>query len=290
MDKFIIRGRKNTSIFSDIPAAICVWGPHGCGKTTWAKKTFDLIEINYNEPAEFMSRVQNDRWVLIDNYESLDHQIYEDFYTRKNTMFISKTPVSEMYCYEFPNKDMLIKQFGKMDIFKEPKELILENIQNKKDSYFHLIGDCEGEHGNNIGIIEENVIQSKLDIDKLVRVYDSLSLASIVDEKMYQGNWDLFQIFNAFGYVIPCHIIKGEVTTSEPASMWTKFLNMCMRQKKLKELKIDAEEIQLLREYALQGQNPIKLSKQNIDILKYGDFYGKIKHKHIQKLKNLASA
>jgi hypothetical protein len=63
-----------------------------------------------------------------------------------------------------------------------------------------------------------------------------------------------------------------------------------MRQKKLKELKIDTEEIQLLREYALQGQNPIKLSKQNIDILKYGDFYGKIKHKHIQKLKNLASA
>lgn len=285
MDRFIIKTKRVKTPFDSIPGALCVWGPHGCGKTTWAKKTFQCIEINYDDPDEFVSRVESNRWILIDNYEDLDHSIYEKFYDRPYTLFICKYEIPEIHCYEFPNKDMLVSRFGKMDIFKEPKELIIDSIQKPSSSYIHLLNSCEGEHGNNIGIIEENITHSDMNLDEIFNVLDSLAYAIEIDDIMYKGNWSLFQIFNFFGYVYPCSIINGRVTSSDNASIWTKFLNMKMREKKLKELQLDPEKLQVLREYALIGKNPMKLSRQDIDALKYGDFFSKLKQKHIQKLK-----
>lgn len=285
MDKFVTKIKKIKTPFDSIPGAVCVWGPHGCGKTTWVKKNFEYIEINYDNPAEFMERIGSKRWVLIDNYEELDHSLYESFYDRPYTLIISKYEIPEIHCYEFANKNILVPRFGKMDIFKDPKDIIIDSIQNYSTSYLHLLDSCEGEHGNNIGIIEENLTHSSLTLDEIFNVLDLIAHASEIDELMYKGNWSLFQIFNFFGYVYPCSIIKGRINTADSASMWTKFLNMKMREKKLKELKMDADEIQIAREYAISGVNKLNLCKQDIDALKYGDFYGKLKNKHIQKLK-----
>ena len=285
MDKFIIKTRKKETPFDSIPGALCVWGPHGCGKTTWVKSTFGAIEINYDSPQDFMEKIEGCRWVLIDNYEDLDKSIYEKYYSRPLTLFVCKYAIDDIHCYEFPNKRVLVPRVGEMDIHKEPKQIIIENITQKSKSYIHLIDSCEGEHGNNIGIIEENLMSSTLNLTEISTVLDSLAHAFEIDDKMYQGNWDLFKIFNVFGYAIPCYIIQGKIQTILPASIWSKFLNMKMRSKKMKENNLDFETIQLLREYAIQGESPEHISKENIEVLKYGDFFGRLKNKHIQKLK-----
>lgn len=278
MDKFITRKKVKKSVpFEDIPGALCIWGPHGCGKTTWVKQTYeDIIEINYDDPKEFMDRIGKTTWVLIDNYEdndTVDKTYYESLYTRKNTLFICIKEIPEMYCYEFPNKKV-IKHFKseKMDIFKDPKDIISENLKTCSNSYIDLLRTCEGEHGNIIGIIHENLKNSSLNISEISDALSYIGYAMEFDTKMYQGNWDLYQYFNFFGYVYPCSIIKGRVKKIDNATMWSKFLNMKMREKKLKEMNLDMEKIQVLREYYIQ-ENP----QSDVDILKYGDFYGRLK-------------
>ena len=147
--------------------------------------------------------------------------------------------------------------------------------------------DCHGERGNCFGIIHENITSSDIDIHSLSHVLDEMSIASIIDDKIYNGNWDLVNLFNVFGYVIPCTYINGSVKTDFTASLWTKFLNECMRKKRIRDSRIHIDKLWLLKEYAVNGMNPEDLSNTHLDLLKFVDFKENLKPRVIQRLKKL---
>lgn len=277
MDAFVVKTRKKKSPYNG--GRLFIWGPHGSGKTTWVKENFDYVELEYDNAEDFMERLNPFTWLLIDNEDF-------DFPDRDYTIYISlcdRNLPSNVHKIEFKPRERTL--YGTQDVFIDSKDYIFENISTYRDSYVDMIDKCYGEHGNSMGLIHENLTNSSLNIIGLANVLSSLSEACIVDDKMYSGNWELFQIYNTLAYAYPCSIIKGSIKTNTPASMWTKFLNECMKRKKLKDMGIDHDEIWLLKEYGLIGENPKKLTRSEIDALKFADFYGKLKTKTIQKLK-----
>ena len=276
MDSFILRGKKNKYR----NGRVFLWGPHGSGKTTWAKENFDTVELEYDNVEDFLERLNPFAWLLVDNED------IRDIPDRDRTIYIGikdRCVGSDVIKIEFAPREREYE--GKQDIFVDPNEHIIKNITTKRDSYIDMIDSCYGEHGNCMGIIHENLSQSSLSISETANVLDSMSKAVLIDDMMYVGNWDLFKFFNVFAYVDTCSVIQGSITETRPATMWTKFLNECMKRKKIKETRRDIESLWLLKEYAIRGENPEKLSSSDIDALKYTDFYGKLKPRAVQKLK-----
>jgi hypothetical protein len=280
MDSFVLRRKKNK--FPN--GRVFLWGPHGSGKTTWAKENFDFVELEYDNASEFIEKLNPCVWLLVDNEDF-------DFPDRDKTIYISikdRCVPGDVTKIEFKPRDR--EHYGTQDIFIDPNEYIVKNIQSKRESYIDMIDKCYGEHGNCLGLIHENLSNSNLDISSTADVLDSMSKAIYIDDVMYNGNWDLFQFFNVFAYVDTCSKINGSITSIKPATMWTKYLNECMRKKKIKDARIDTDRLWLLKEYALQGKNPENLSSTDLDLLKFTDFYGKLKPRIVQKLKKSAKS
>jgi hypothetical protein len=297
MEQFISKCRKKeTVLFQDVPGAVCVWGPYGCGKTTWVRENFDVVD-----QVEQFSALPPHRWILIDNCDDPDQ--YQSLFTRPRTLFISTKPIDELHCYEFPNKTPIRTLFGQPDIFKESRDVIIENLQSNLTTYTDMFHTCSGEHGNGMGLVHENFIHADASIGEMADVLDSLAWSDMVDYEMYRGKWDMFHLFNFFAYVTPCSIIRGRVAVGSvsPATMWTKYLNGCMKEKRLAELRRISDlcigridviyTLGLLRDYAVSGLcMPLQLSGTELDVLKYVDFYGKLKPRMISKLKKAAFA
>ncbi len=279
MDSFILRGKKNK--YKN--GRVFLWGPHGSGKTTWAKENFDCVELDYDNVEDFIERLNPFAWLLVDNED------VRDIPERDRTIYIAikdRCVSSDVIKIEFAPRER--EHEGVQDVFIDPNEHIIKNITTQRESYIDMIDSCYGEHGNCMGIIHENLSQSSLSIGETADVLDSMSKAVLIDDMMYVGNWDLFKFFNVFAYVDTCSIINGSVKEIRPATMWTKFLNECMKRKKIKESRRDIDTLWLLKEYALRSENPEKLSSSDIDVLKYTDFYGKLKPRVVQKLKKQA--
>jgi len=285
MDRFIIRSRKNNSIFDDVKTAVCVWGPYGCGKTTWVKEQFDILEINYDNPSEYMDRIPNSRFVLIDNFDALD-SIFEKWFSRPRTIYISNSPLSGVYNYEMNCKKNLRNLFGDADIRLDPREYIDYNLMTNRETYIDMVTKCSSEHGNGMGIVHENYT-SCCTLAECVDVSMSLSVSSEIDTAIYKGQWDndTLMFFNVMTYAYPCSIIKGRLSNISAASMWSKYLNGCMKKKKLRDLDLDIWTLCLLRDYASKDMNPLSLSSPELDVLNYIDFYKKLKVSTLQKLK-----
>lgn len=286
MDRFIIRNRKNSSIFEHIQGAVCVWGPYGCGKTTWVKDNFDVIIIE--EPFGLVERVKPSQYILIDDFDSSDKD-FSKLFQRPRTIIISNKPIDGLYNYEFPNKKSLRNLFGKRDIFVDPKSYIHECLSTPMENYIDSIYKCSAEHGNGMGIVHENYYKC-LDINNCFSVVESLCLASELDTVIYKGQWDTttLMFFNMAAYAFPFSIIQGNCKQIDSASLWTKYLNFCMKKKKLRESRIDIDRLHLLKEYAIREQNPENLSSSDLDLLKYVDFNNKLKIRVVQKLKKEA--
>ena len=248
----------------------------------------DPLEIDYDDPVEFMSRVPKNRWVLIDNFDALDSKLFSTWFTRPCTVYISNKPIDGLINREHVNKKNLRNLFGDRDIHMDPKDYLINQLKTKMDP-FDAIHKCGAEHGNGVGIIFENY-SSVCSLDETIELLDSLSLASVLDQRIYAGQWDYetLKYFNFFAFTKPLGIINGRITGEiASATIWSKFLNVCMKRKKLKEAGFDVYTVELIREYAIHEQNPLGLTSE-IDILKIGDLTGRLKAKTIQKLKKCA--
>lgn len=279
MDRFITKKPKSSAPFD---GTVCVWGPYGCGKTTWVKETVKPLEIDYDDPVEFMTRVDS-RWVLIDNFDALDAKVFSQWFTRPNTVYISNKPIDGLVNHEHPNKKNLRNLFGIRDIHMDPKDYLMS-----QPDPIEAINKCGAEHGNGIGLIFEN-FPRVCSIEESAFILESLSFASVIDQRIYRGQWDYetLKYFNFFAFSVPLSLIKGRLT-GEPASatIWSKYLNECMKRKKLREAGLDHMTIEVVRAYAIREENPLGIT--DIDCLKIGDLTGKLKQKTIQKLKKNA--
>ena len=289
MDRFITKTPKVSRIFDDATTAVCLWGPYGCGKTTWVREQFPgILEIDYDDPVEFMSRVDH-RWILVDNFDALDSKVFSQWFTRPKTIYVNPKPIEGLWNHEHANKKSLRGLFGIRDIHMDPKDYLIEQMSRDQDhGALDAINKCGAEHGNGIGLVFEN-FPKVCTIEESVELLESLSFASVIDQRIYRGQWnyETLKYFNFFAFSVPLRIIKGRL--KEPAAsatIWSKFLNECMKRKKLRESGLDHETIEVARAYALREENPLGLT--DLDTLKIGDLTGRLKQKTIQKLKKNA--
>lgn len=121
------------------------------------------------------------------------------------------------------------------DIFQTPKQ-VLESFVCKtgKENPVKYIGKYFEEHGNMMGLIQENYIKSP-HVDT-VHVTECFSSADVIDKELYQGEWHLMSFFFTEGVIRPCISVGHTLESLDPASLWTKELNIRMREKKIRTI------------------------------------------------------
>ena len=186
------------------------------------------------------------------------------------------------------------------DIFETPKSFIYSLLckggTNQVGAYMasHI-----HEHGYVWGVVQENYVDVP---DKPMEFYadvaDSISIAGIIDNRIYNGSWDLVPMFNLHACLIPAHQIGHSLDAGvlRPGSMWTKYQNFCMRNKRLKTIvlknfprNVTIDTLMLIRDYCIQGDTEVireyKFDKSDLDILNHLAIVKKIKTKTLSSLK-----
>lgn len=281
--------------------------------------------------SEFLIKIQNSPLpVVLDEYES----VYDLIGLREikeppslgQFVIISQIPVKfdfEMNVYNvpiktpseikklFPKADQKVIETCEGDIrivkqslefksdirdkFQTPRDF-LNSLVSKKTNVnpAQYIGYPIQEPGNISSILHENYVDGK---GNLAEISSMFSVADIIETKVYDGSWEYLHYFNVWGCIMPAVELKHSLGTKlRPGSTWTKFQNMCMREKRLEVLskrtpgkRLSFEEMLLLREYAEHENGEIlreyNLEPQDIDVLNHLSPLRKIKAKTVASLK-----
>ena len=189
---------------------------------------------------------------------------------------------------------------GNRDIFESPKKFIYSLLckggTNQVGS--HMASHVH-EPGYVWGVVQENYVDVP---DKPMEFYadiaHSMSTAGIFDSDIYNGHWELMPFFNLHACLLPASLIEHSLDAEalRPGSMWTKYQNFCMRNKKLKtiykknlEYNISIDSLMLIRDYCIHGDSTIlkdyKFDKADLDVLNHLSIIRKIKVKTLSSLK-----
>jgi hypothetical protein len=148
-------------------------------------------------------------------------------------------------------------------------------------------------------MIHENYVNSK---GRPEIIMDHLSQADLVETRMYAGDWELFQYFNMLGCILPaCEINHTLSSNIRPGSTWTKYQNMCMRQKKINAIStkiprkpLCLDSLLLIRSYLEKGVvEPFleyDLEPSDVDVLNHLSPLRKIKAKELSSIKKECAA
>lgn len=182
------------------------------------------------------------------------------------------------------------------DDFMGAREFVTDLVALKSNTNpLDFIGHGIQEPGNIASILHENYTDSKL-CDH-VRVIEDLSEAMIFENKIYEGQWDLYPYYNLLACVSPAiaigHTLKPPL---RPGSFWTKGQSAAARSKKISAMasrvdgkRLNMDELLLLRSYAEKGNVEIlkdyKLIPQDIDVMNHLSPLRKIKAKDVQVIK-----
>jgi hypothetical protein len=143
------------------------------------------------------------------------------------------------------------------------------------------------EHGNTFGIIQENYIFSEgTSIDLLADIANDFSEAHMIDVKMYSDvSWDLMPYFNLHACIMPASKLPSDLELERPASMWTKYSNMCMKMNRFKKLKVRLDDISLWILKANNGDPLEQFDSYDIDSFNQLAIGTRIQQKITNKLK-----
>lgn len=254
MDRFINKPRKFDEYY-DTCQVVCIHGPVGSGKTTWAKENLDYIEIDEEHlkskemSLSFIDKVKNlKKHVLIDNYDGLcslpGASLFLKPVTKCCTFLVSNKPIDGV-----TNREINISTrpvlFNHLDDFSEPIQIVHRHLTSITPR-LELIDKIHCEHGNMIGYVHENYTSANPTLDQICKAITSMSDASVIDSYMYDGNWELMPYFINSACAIPCTILSGRVTSSKQASLWTKYMNTCMRMKQFKESRLSLDVVDFM--------------------------------------------
>ena len=153
------------------------------------------------------------------------------------------------------------------DAFKTPREIVDDLLISKHPIVF--LNKTLHEHGYVHAMLQENYIDTKgISIDTCADIIDSMSMADIYDTAIYaDGSWDALMPFFIFsGCIIPAYKMKQKIDTKKlrAGSMWTKYQNMCMRQKKIEQTRLQHDALTVIRKYIEHGMYSI-LDDYNLD-------------------------
>jgi hypothetical protein len=284
---------------------------------------------------DFLERLSSsEAHVVLDEYESMYNLIGIREITKPPSsgkfIIISQIPIEnkfdfEVVVYDFPvptpdriksmfpgaSDELIQKSNGDLrkvlnglnfksdvyDDFMSPKQFISSLVsKDSKTSPMDYIGYVAAEPGNMVAIIQENYACAR-GVD-LVKISESLSDAQVLEDKMYDGSWDLMNYYIILGCIVPAVEIRHRLVGDKirPGSLWTKYQNACMRKKKLQKIternpqvKMDIESLLLLRNYAEKGEYKLlseyKIEAKDIDVLNHLSPLRKLKVKEVQEIK-----
>ena len=181
------------------------------------------------------------------------------------------------------------------DDFQGPKSFVSSLVvKESKTRPAEFIGAPITEPGNIASILNANYLDGSGDT---VSITESFSIADMIETSIYKGDWSLMHYYNVFGCIIPSieigHTLEPPL---KPGSSWTKYQNMCMRQKKIRAMsrripgkEMTLEELLLLREYAEhEDVKPLQeygLTAPDMDVLNHMNPYRKLKPKTLSTIK-----
>ena len=181
------------------------------------------------------------------------------------------------------------------DDFKGPREFITSIVSRTgTENPANYIGHPIQEPGNIASILHENYPDSK---GQLETISNYLSMSDVIESKVYAGDWELISYFNLWGCILPATEIAHTLSNKlRPGSTWTKYQNMCMRQKKIQLIStkiphcnLDIDGLLLIRSQIEKGdfENFLdyELQPSDIDILNHLSPLNKLKAKTISSLK-----
>jgi hypothetical protein len=331
---FIIRTRKQKppddtlSLMIQTHPRLYIWGPHGIGKTWSVRKILDRpVELDADMlrskqgTLDIINRASGSQF-FIDDYDAVSDLIgTRELGIVKRLIIIGNTPLKDpgLFIYEYPRKTLQeLQAIGKLygvdnvahcngdirkiihgddkDVFWTPKDFVKSLISKDgtRDPRMYY-GETIEEHGHVMDLIHDNYIDSDADPCEIL---ECLSLASIYDEHIYSGKWNLLPYFSLESCLIPAtiigHSIKGEL---RPGSNWTKFSSMCMRRKNVKAMcrrviraQLDIDSLMVLRDYFEKGQGiellkSYDIHKCDLDVLSHLCIVKKLKAKTVLALK-----
>jgi hypothetical protein len=186
------------------------------------------------------------------------------------------------------------------DEFPGPREFLVSILsRNSHGNPMDYIGCPIQEPGNIASIIHENYVNSK---GRPEVIMDQLSQAEVIETRIYSGDWDLFPYFNLWGCVLPaCEINHTLGANLRPGSTWTKYQNMCMREKKIQAISnkipgrpLCLDSLLLIRAHLENGNyEPFieyGLEPSDVDVLNHLSPLKKLKAKALSSIKKECAA
>jgi hypothetical protein len=181
------------------------------------------------------------------------------------------------------------------DDFIGPRDFIISLVSRTgTENPAEYIGHPIQEPGNIASILHENYPDSK---GQLETISNYLSMSDVIESRVYAGDWELISYFNLWGCILPATEIAHTLSNKlRPGSTWTKYQNMCMRQKKIQLIStkiphcnLDIDGLLLIRSQIENGyfENFLDydLEPSDIDILNHLSPQNKLKAKTVSSLK-----
>ena len=321
----IIRKIRHLVVNDKIPL-LMVYGKSGVGKTTVVHESLrDLNYVYYDSVQDVDIHEMSNYHVLV---EDLNNNIvaYLECKNRLSlgtTILILHNPIElkcetieitplsitnleEIYpCHKsavlsagnIHNFNFYCQSSDVKDVFKSSYDIVSTLLCTKHIEVNEYINKKFDDRGYVWSIIHENYTDySAINMET---VSELISLADIIDTKLYKGYNEMYPMFNMFGIIMPSIHIKGSLDagTLRPGSCWTKFNNFKMREGKLKLIKhklSHLDNIELIRTYikcnrekALEHIHSCKLVSCDIDVINHLGIQNKIKSTTLQSFKKL---
>jgi hypothetical protein len=184
------------------------------------------------------------------------------------------------------------------DDFDSPREFVssLVSVYSKVNPT-KFIGVPICEPGNMASILNANYVDGPANKLDFALIADYFSQADVIEDSVFSGSWDLLPYFNMFGCIMPAvaigHTLKPPL---KPGSTWTKYQNICMRNKKIKSMShrvprmdLDIDGLMLLRDMAEAGNCEILkeygIQPQDVDVMSHLSPLRKLKPKTLSTIK-----
>jgi hypothetical protein len=181
------------------------------------------------------------------------------------------------------------------DDFMGPKEFVTYLVSKGSNAKpVDYIGHPIQEPGNIASILHENYPDSKGNLEV---ISNYMSVADIIETRVYNGDWELLSYFNLWGCLLPAQEINHTLGKNlRPGSTWTKYQNMCMRHKKIQSIStkiphqnLNLDALLLIRSQIENGNFEsfldYGLEPSDIDVLNHLSPLTKLKAKTVSLLK-----
>ena len=292
--------------------------------------TSDILKSK-QDTIDFLAKIQGTPTdVIIDEYECISDLVGLREITKPPTnglfVVVSQVPVKfdfELVTYNFPvldpnsikklfpdaSDDVIATCGGDLrkvrqsltfksdawDEFQGPKEFLVSLVgRGSNVNPVKYCGQPVSEPGNVASILHENYVDSKGDVAKIA---DQLSMADVMESRVYDGAWDMLPYFNLWGCVLPAVEVNHTLGANlRPGSTWTKYQNACMRAKKIRDLasrvprqELCIDSLLLIRSQVERGDfsnfHEHGLKPTDLDVMNHLSPIHKIKPKILSSLK-----